>query len=423
MPFDYRASKPEKEEVLLFLPSETLTLKGWLGYTFESDFLTPTDAWEFSLPDQGLSDEVRKALGMVGPFRGLGAELQLVINGKVQASGYLDALDVSAAPGSGAVWRLSGRDRLAQAVDSHLDPTTQFKEGITLAEVLKQVFGPFGWSGDAAFDIANTANRNAKLGLRGTPMTKGGKKKAPQPLKTFVQHQLKPYPHEGVFAFAARVAQRHGLWIWLSADGDTLVVSTPDFDQEASYSLRRSRDGKSTNIISASVRFDMTDQPTIVVADGAGGGGAFGKSKLRSIQSSPAFYTQDPAYLSIGAKFKDAHVLSYDLVGTPQQLPRNRALYLHDEESKTQDQLDAFLRREMSLLVRKSLQVDVVVEGHGQIVDGAFVPWDIDTVVNFEDDLSGVNERLYVLRRTFEKSRTAGTMTRLHLIRLNSIQF
>jgi prophage tail gpP-like protein len=329
---------------------------------------------------------------------------------------------VTAAPGSGAVWRLAGRDKLAQAVDSHSDPTIQFKEGVSLADVLKQLFGPFGWKTDEDFTIDNAANRNAKLGIRGTPMTKGGKKRAPRPLKTFIQHQLKPYPHEGVFAFAARVAQRHGLWIWSSADGRDLNVGTPDFDQEPSFSLRRSRDGKTTNLLSATVRFDMTDQPTIVVADGAGGGGAFGKSKLRSIQTSQAFYTQDPAYLAIGTKYKDAHVLSYDLVGTPQQLPRNRALYLHDEESKTQNQLDAFLRREMSLLVRKSLQVDVIVEGHGQLVNDNFIPWDVDTVVNFEDELSGVNERLYVLRRTFEKSRIGGTRTRLSLVRLHSIQ-
>lgn len=433
MSFDYRASKPENEEVHLRLPETGITLKGWLNYTFDSDFLTPSDAWSFSLPDQGISNETRAALGMIGPFRGLGAKLQLVINGNVQASGFLDSLEVSAATGSGAVWHLAGRDRLAQAVDSHSDPTTKFKEGATLAEVLKQVFAPFGWGTDEDFLIDNSANRNAKTGIRGVPMTTGQlaakrqhrkNAKGPQPLKTFVQHQLKPYPHEGVFAFAARVSQRHGLWIWSSADGETLVVGQPNFDQDPSYSLRRSRDGKSTNILASTVRFDMTDQPITIVADGAGGGGDFGKSALRTIGVNPAFYTQDPAYLEPFAKFKNAHVLTdFEGVGTPQQLPRSRVLYLHDEESKTQDQLDRFVHREMSLLLRKSLSVDVVVEGHGQIIEGSFRPWDIDTVVNYEDEISGVFEPLYVLRRTFEKSRSAGTTTHLHLIRLNSIQF
>ena len=101
-----------------------------------------------------------------------------------------------------------------------------------------------------------------------------------------------------------------------------------------------------------------------------------------------------------------------------------RPVFLHDDESKTQEQLNNFVRREMSLAVRKSLTAEYTVEGHGQKNedDGGFVPWDIDTVVDVLDDVAGIAERMYVVGRGFEKSRQSGTTTRLELIRLHSIE-
>jgi prophage tail gpP-like protein len=425
VPFLAHESDPERETIALRLGKSGLELRTWTAYSFGSDFLQPSDGWEFTVPEEGLDDRTRTALGMVGPIRALGGEVSLAINGNVQSTGYIESIGVTASRSSGAEWTISGKDRLGQAIDSHVDPTLQFKAGVTLAELLKALFTPFGWKADDDFEIDNTANRNAKTGIRGVPFTKGGKKKGPRPLKSFVLHQLKPQGHEGVFAFAARVAERHGLWIRSSADGRKLIVGKPEFDQAPAYALRRARDGQGTNIIAGSVHFDMADQPTVIVADGFGGGGEFGASRLRAIASNPAFYTTDVVEaLKPYAKYKDAHRIDdFRAVKTPYALPRCRPLYLHDNESQTQEQLDAFVHREMSLRLRKSLTCDYVVEGHGQLRDGVFTPWDIDTTVDVDDDLAGLHERMYVLGRRFEKSRGSGTTTRLHLIRLHSIAF
>jgi prophage tail gpP-like protein len=107
----------------------------------------------------------------------------------------------------------------------------------------------------------------------------------------------------------------------------------------------------------------------------------------------------------------------------PSMAPRLpfRPLFLHDEESKTQEQLNFFVKRTMSELLRKSLVCHYTVEGHGQNVDGVFVPWDIDRVVEVHDEPGGVDERMWIIGRTFEKSRSGGTFTRLELVRLYSI--
>ncbi len=100
-----------------------------------------------------------------------------------------------------------------------------------------------------------------------------------------------------------------------------------------------------------------------------------------------------------------------------------RPMFLHDDEAHTPEELENFVRREMSLLMRQSLQVHVTVEGHGQQTEDGFVPWAVDTVVDVKDEVSGLDERLYVLSRHFTKDRRGGTHTSMQLIRLNSLQF
>jgi len=53
--------------------------------------------------------------------------------------------------------------------------------------------------------------------------------------------------------------------------------------------------------------------------------------------------------------------------------------------------------------------------------DGSFTPWAVDTMVDVQDDVGGVYEPLYVLSRTFHKSRSGGTKTDLELIRRYSL--
>lgn len=422
MPKPYSPAPPDKQLVRLRVMDEHVDLTRWTSYTFASNFLTPADGWSCTIGDGSLSERERNALTP-------GATVRLYVDQHPLAEGYIDSVSIEADRSGGIQYTVEGRDRLALAVDAIADPQLQFKKGATLAEVLRELFTPFGWVADDHFVIDNDANRNAKTGgIRGIPMTKGGKKKGPKPLKDFVLHQLKPHNHEGVFAFASRITQRFGLWIWCSADGDTLIVSKPDFDQEPTYQLRRTLGD--TNVLSGSVKFDMTDQPSVLIADGFSGGGEFGKSRIKSFCVNPYFGVDEDGFVldditQLLKKYPDAEQVTMTVqpykrrrIGAP-----IRPMFLHDDESKTQEQLNNFVRREMSLLLRKSMTAHYTVEGHGQLLNNIFIPWDLDTVVEVHDDVAGVHERMYVVGRTFEKSRQGGTHTRLELVRLNSIQF
>lgn len=410
---DFTPSAPEQEQVSLTFvdlggPSG-LELKEWTQYEYASNIELPADGWSFTIGAESLPNGLE-------PLDLPGKKVALKVNGLVQGTGYVDRVDIRASRGAGTEFNIQGRDLIAQVVDACADPTHTFKEGMTLEDVLVELFAPFGWDREDHFIVDNQANALAKAGIRGTPHTKKGK-----PLKRFVLHQLRPYPREGVFQFASRIAQRHGLMIWMTASGNNIVVSTPNFETDPFYQIRRNATG-TTNVLDGSVTFNVMNQPTCIVADGASGGGEFGRGRIKSIMANTAVLTEDEAFLEPYKRYPDAHrVLGYDFPN-PLFLPRARPLFLHDEESTTQEQLDNFVRREMARLQRETVVANYTVEGHGQNTEeDGFVPWTVDSVVDVRDEIAGLNERMYVLGRTFHKSRQGGTTTSLQLIRLNTI--
>jgi prophage tail gpP-like protein len=415
MTADFVPSAPEKEQVTLTFPDTGVSINTWTDYTYAAHIEIPTDGWSFTLASNTVTDDLD-----LQAFFLVGRRVRLALNGGTQGDGYIDSVEVSASRRGGALVHVQGRDKIAAVVDAHADPTYTFKEGMTLEDVLLDLFSPFGWSAPDQFILDNEVNTLAKAGIRGTPHSRG-KRNAGKPLKKYLLHQLRPYPREGVFAFASRICKRHGLMIWQTASGEQIVVSRPNFDIDPFYKLRRNLDG-TTNVLAGSVKYDIKNQPTAIVADGSSGGGEFGRGRIKSIMANTVVSTVDPEYLTPFKRYPDANRVLGHAFPTPVSVPRAKTLYLHDEESTTQEQLDNFLRREMAHLQRESIVATYEVEGHGQITDDGFVPWTIDTTVDVEDDIAHLRERMYVAGRTFHKSRHGGTTTTLQLIRLHTIE-
>jgi len=418
---------PEREAVSLVIKDAGLVIKNWISYRYNENFLTPTDAFSFVLEDAYFDAPTKEA---VIP----GAKVSLIIEGNVQCTGYIDSVEKHASRGSGTVWTINGRDVMGQALDSNIDPTSTFKAALTLDQFLASVFAPFSWGAITSFAEDNVANRGVISGQkRGTPTSKKGK-----PLKKFILHQLRPYAREGAYEFAARVCLRQGLWIWPTADGQQLVVGTPDFEQSPITLLQRLNDGKGTNVLEGSVKYDASNQPNIILADGGGGGGEFGHSKLQAYMINPAVQYRpmgsfssasaakaDKEFAAFTARFPGAQNLLYKhpYAFAPLYTPTLRVMYLHDDESKTPDELSNYIHREMALKVRQSLSANYTVYGHGQSApDGSFTPWTVNTVVDVQDEVGGLSEPMWILGRTFNKSRRGGTTTDLELIRLYSLE-
>ncbi len=413
---------PDKEQVTLRLMDEHVTLTNWTSYQVHSHFLHPAGSFAFEVGDGNLPPRTREALRV-------GARVRLTLNSAILLDGHIDSIEIKAERNSGVVYEVCGRDRMALAVDAMADPTKHFKEGMTLLDAMKELLADFGWRGDDSFVIDNAANRDLKTGaLRGKKSSKG-KKTFGRPLKKVELHQLKPHPREGVYAFAARICERFGLHIWSYADGEKVVLGKPDFDQEPLFQIRRSASGD-TNLLSGHAHFSMLEQPSVIIADGFSSSAEFGNSYLKSACVNPYFGVQQngqdlPEVTAFLAKHPTAHRVEMDVDPGPQRPPNlpMRVLYLHDDESKTQEQLNNFVKREMSLLMRKSLVYNAKMEGSGQMIGDQFSAFGTDCVVDVRDSVAGVSERMWIIGCNYYKSRSGGTHTDLELVRLNSIQF
>jgi prophage tail gpP-like protein len=354
-----------------------------------------------------------------------GCSVQLVINDIVLSTGYIDSVTCTAQRGSGLEYHIEGRDKLAQAVDACADPTKSFKGEQSLTSALKELFAPFGWDSEEDFVLDAAAYEQLKTNkYRQKTQKSDAKGFGRGALKRYKAHQLRPHMRESVFEFASRLTQRRGLHLWSSADGEVLFAAAPDFAQLPTFFLARNREG-GTNVLSGSVKFALMDQPSHIIADGYAGTGEFGKSRMVVIMFNNAVSLGSlPAppdvkkYEAAGAKYIEGPVFPFKLP----VLRRARAIYLHDDESTTVEQLEAFVRREMANYQRRSLEVSYEVEGHGQLIDGAFVPWTINTVVKVKDQPADLDEDLWVMGVHYKKSR-GGTTTSLELIRLNTLVF
>lgn len=381
----------------------------FLSYEYTENYLSPSDESSFEIAERELSDTDAAALVP-------GSVVQVVVNGSVQSVGILDDVDATVDRTAGALVRVSCRDQMSLAIDAQVDPRIRFLPTQTLADVLTTCYVPLGFTD---FEIDNYANRNVITGQTyGTPSSKKGK-----PLKSFILHQEKPYQDEGVYAFTSRISQRFGLWPRPGATAGQLIVSKPDFEQEPRYGLQHAYGASalSNNVEKGHFKRSRQEQPSILYAAGFGGGGEFSKSKLRGGVVNPIVDADNSALIDSYPDVKLASVPAVTAAFPPFIEAGARPAFLYDSESHSQDQLNSFLLRELSLRMRKALTARYEIMGH--MLNGQ-VPC-VDTIVNLDDQRPTVKWAgpLWILGRRFSKNASSGTRTTLELLLPGSLIF
>lgn len=440
----------EIDTVVLRMPDYGREIKNWSQYNFTSTFLVATSGWSFQLSDE----DVTLTTELLVP----GARVELVVNNRVQCTGFIDRKTVDTESGSGTSVSVQGRDILGRVVDATMDPRFKFTSGMGLVDVCLAVLRPFGIT---TIYNADAFNINVMTGYGGVVSGSGGgttKVKVQVPKRTaaadgsvtltyesvdgFVQNsttrpdlrkvqvdQIKPHAGEGCYDYLSRLSSRLGLGLWALADGSGVILDKADFSGPPGGKLiHRRTDPSANNIKRGSVVIDLASQPSCIVAFGFGGGRDVEKSALKVIMVNELTGLDDqgqplPAIKDIIARYKSAKVLplrpelvpfSKPLGGGPPPAP----FFLKDDESKSLAQLEAFTRREMAKRQQHALQVHYDVVGHTQ----AGHPWSINTMVSVDDEVSGVREPLWVLEKTFSKGTGPGTMSALKLIRPHTLE-
>jgi len=428
----------DSDEVEVYFPDVGIKVNNWSSYEINQHFLTPTDGWRFTIGDERLTTELADALVP-------GQKVEFYINGLPQCVGYIGKMTTHADRRAGTTLIIEGRDVFAPLVDSGIDPKLTFKEGTPYEQIVKQVLASFGFNDVVFTNEANRALQTARDTVlhstktaanapkpkapKNPPTTSRGAKQAAKAevkrLQDATAHQVKPYPNEGAYEFLARISSRYGLYLWPSADGRQVIISKPAYLQTPTYKLLCKREGDVTNILSATAARDWDEQPTAIVATGRGGDlsrrqgiTAYAVNPWTGNNKDGTVPSDLAQRLSQYPTAKQVNVLVSP--GAQRYVSRTpRIMYVHDDNSQNLEQLQYFVRRELSMKMRRVLTYSVVVQGHTQ--NG--VPWCVDTMVDVDDDMNGLHEGLYLLSRTFSKSRTEGTKTHLELIKAGTLTF
>lgn len=404
------------KEVEGWLTFQNAIFDQWITYQFIQNFLAPTSAWTLTAGGDKLKPSIVENLSP-------GVEMVFKVNGHIQATGYIDSIEYNFSSTGGTEISIQGRDKFSPLVDANFDYRKKFPRDIDIGTFVQTIIEPFGFEVIATDNIWNKGVIQGSL--RGNKTSEKGKI-----LKKFTKHQLLPYPREGVHQFLSRVLNRDGYFIWCSADGEEFIIGKPDFDTPPpdGYHLKRSKTPNSTNNIThGTVKFDGANQPSAIVADGfAIGTTEFGKSKIitRMVNPITGFDEDGQVHPEISkelANFADAKEINLVVPTTYRRFVHHkpRVMYLHDNESKTQEQLDNFVRREMSLKMREAVECHYSVRGH--TAPNGHV-WAVDTMVQVDDDIANIHGPMYILERNFHKSRSGGTTTSLKLIPPQSLQ-
>lgn len=404
------------------LNNASRTIQNWNSYSISHKFQEPCATFTMEIGDERipdvLIDELRPGLKVV--FR---------INGATQFTGFLDAVDVECTREGGTKAYLEGRDCMGPVVDACADPSIVVTEKSKLNDVLRRFMAPFGFTN---FEIDNSDNvaiiQGHFTGKRiKSPKGSGGKRRRrsrrrkKKKLDTYGLSILKPKPGEGTYQFLQRLCQREGLYLWAGADGETAYASSPDVYADPEYTLRLTKDGRG-NILQSKCRRDWKDQPSVVFAGASAPGGTYPRSKMKRYIVNPYIgfgrdrFATDQVALAIAANPDSVQILTQMQEAQVQTLAPSgiaRPCFLTVVDAQQPQHVEFFLRRFLCDKIRKVLVYTATVRGHTH--DGG--AWAIDSLVTVDDERTRVQENLYIIGKTFTKTRHGGSLTSLEMVR------
>jgi prophage tail gpP-like protein len=374
-------------------------LKSW---SVDSDFFTATDGWEAAYYDED-------------PFRLLGLELTAIEMALGESSILIGRVDSSTISGTGKVVTLRGRDYIADLTECNIDPSFKIQKDESLGNVVKRACAPLGVT-NVISDGGETV-RNARTGAsigNGIP-------------KTFTELRLsdfKPEPGQGVYDFCNKLVARHGTTIQPTTSRDALSLQAPNYDQTPSGSIVRSSSSAAANrniLISASATRDFSSFPTYTLFTGrqsVDGGGTEDKRSFADIEDYITAAGITSLQTELAGKVADGRIL-------PEKSNRGgdsrlyRLMYFRDEQARNQEQLDRSASRAIGERLKDTLVYEVTVWGHRDPNTGTY--WAPDTIVSVNDDVTGVQEDLWVASRRFEYSPESGATTTMRMWRPGAI--
>jgi prophage tail gpP-like protein len=379
------------------------------SYRLTSNYLTPTDEFEFTAYNHDDPATLRRI------FRPL-MRVKLYIDGELQVIGRIDK--TSGTGGSKSALIVRGRDYMAELVDGGADPSVLFTAGQDLGDALMSLWKVFGIR-----TLVGDYNLTRNILTGRQPFTG-------TPTRTFKEAKLEEFKvraGDGAWQAGDRLVARHGFMIRPGGARGTVCIVEPLFGQEPLYDLVRGG-----NVMDATADRDYADAPTVTIATGRVkakkksniDASLFGRTAGVGNDAQPNDNQLLPALVqfpSLGdlapneiGKFDEVKRIALEPVSLlrsarvdwkaskmpfePDDDVLYRPMYYEDPHSRTDEQLERGVRRELSRRLKSCLTYNCTVRGHRELTSGAV--YSIDTMANVKDEIEDVNQRMWVMERT-----------------------
>lgn len=387
-----------------------------VSWSIDSAFLTSTDGFEFVFI--GETNDDRKGLEL--------APVELLVDGQSMLFGRID-ITVRGDKSPGIV-TVRGRDYLADLVEGDADPTVSIAAGATLEEAILQICAPYG--------ITHIEGPSARQVARTKAPQKPSKKRRKKQLK-----DGKPEAGQCVYDWCNRILARHGETLQPASVPHKVVIQAPNYNQDPIGKIVRRDYFEPGNVIRGVATRDFSRCPTFALFAGrqgastekstrviagvnvAGnwveknGGPSVGPRKdwvqdeveRETVTIKRQKNTWDIGSMAIGDSRELGEILGNWTLGG-RRLPGVRSaigsralyrlLYWRDDIAKTQEQIDESALRAVAERLKDTLRYEVTLRGIVDPETGYY--WACDTIVDVDDDVVDVHERMWIASRRFD---------------------
>lgn len=373
------------------------TIEEWESFTLRETFTDPLGSFQFvAKPDQERIAFYRTK------FR-KGELVAVSVNQAPQFVGLIQTVTCDVSAEGAVVFSIAGASPLitpyeGAAVD---DPTDYSKElvfhskgtaDVPVEDFVKRVMKPYGFTD---IEVDTEANIIVKTGK---PTKKRRKKVVLEDIK---HSDGMAHPGETAYGLVARIITRNGVLLRLAWNGK-LLVERPDYEQDVSYTFAQDFDGKRAGerFLRVSVVDTNDGQYSECAVRGMNNGkqGQTTTSRPVAVVRTDEINANRPPYSSSVAIYKPEVIV--------------------DKESRDLNAAKNTATLKLGLAAAKALVVKGTVDGFTSSTHRVYT---VDTVAHVVVAAAGVDEKMWVLSRTFSQSADGGQTTELEFIPLGAL--
>lgn len=365
-------------------------IDSWLSLSLRDTYTDPLGQLDFvTAPPRAKIAEYRERLQK-------GELVTVLANDVNQGTFLITTRRMSISKDGGVVFALTCKSPLVTAYEGSADPKFNFasQTDTALGEVILKALLPYG------FDALNASAKANVSALTGKAIGGAGGTIATSALKT---REAQAQEGEKAYELCSRLLSRRAVALRCNADG-SLLLTTPNYDQEVAYSLVQDFDGFATGD-----RFFGTIQIEDTNDD------QYSECRVRGLADDERGDTETAQ--------PEAVVLSSDI--NPTRPPYSagagaayKRLEILDKEARDRSTCESVGRLALGFRARTAFTVTGTVDGFVSST-GRF--WQVDTLVRVVVQADAIDEDMWILERVFEQDVEQGQRTRLTLIPKGSL--